>query len=377
MVYVFWIALALLAYTFVGYPLVLWTVSLARSRTCRKARIRPTVSLIIAAYNEAPLIARKIQNSLQLTYPRDILEIILASDGADDGTVDIARSYAGQGIKLVQLPERRGKHHAQMIARDASRGEILVFTDASVHLEPDALEKLVANFADPTIGCVSSEDQVASQKKSWRGERSYIQLEMGLRRLESRVNSLVSASGSFFAARRHLCDEWNPRQSSDFFIPLHAAARGFRTIVDPECRGHYELVPSEKAELHRKVRTIVHGLDVFFSHLSLVNPLRHGFFSLQLVSHKLFRWLVPFAFLAMLVSNIFLWNVGAFYRSSLILQACLYGSGLLALAVKNLARIRPFKLASFFLLGASATVIAWLKFCTGERYVTWQPSRRI
>jgi glycosyltransferase involved in cell wall biosynthesis len=377
MVYVFWIAVIFLAYTFVGYPLALWIFSLVRVRPLQKAPIRPTISLIIAAYNEAKTIDWKISTSLELVYPRDKFEIIVAVDGSTDATTDIVHAYIDRGVRLVQLPERRGKHHAQMMARDASRGQILVFTDASVYLEPDALEKLVENFADGTVGCVSSEDVIGGGKKGWMGERSYIQLEMGLRRLESRVNSLVSASGSFFAARRGLCEEWHPDQSSDFFIALHAAARGLRAIVDPECRGHYGLLRSEKAELHRKVRTVVHGLDVFFSHLSLANPLRYGFFSFQLISHKLFRWLVPFALLGLLASNLLLWNAGAFYRVSVVLQASLYASGLLTLAVENLGRIKPFQLASYVLVGASATVVAWLKFCSGERYVTWQPSRRV
>jgi glycosyltransferase involved in cell wall biosynthesis len=376
MIYLFWMAVIFLGYTLVGYPIILLLLSLVHVKTHRKEDIRPTVSFIVAAYNEAAVMENKIKNTLELTYPRDKLEIIVALDGSNDGTPEIVSRFAFQGVKVIHLPERKGKHYAQMVARDASAGEILVFTDASVTLERDAMEKLVANFADQTIGCVSSEDRLAEEKKSRMGERSYIQFEMRLRRLESQVNSLVSVSGSFFGVRRDLCRKWHPHQSSDFFVALHAAAGGFRSIVDPECLGYYGLVRSGKAELYRKVRTIVHGLDVFFTHLSLANPFRHGLFSFQLVSHKLFRWLVPFGLVALLLSNCFLWNEGMFYRICLILQVCLYGSGLLALAVESLARIKPFKLASFFVMGAIATMVAWFKFCSGEKYVTWQPSRR-
>ncbi|MBI4167039.1 MAG: glycosyltransferase [Acidobacteria bacterium] len=377
MLYLFWIAVAFLTYTVAGYPLALWLFSFVKVRTHRKEEIRPTVSLIIVAFNEAQAIESKIRNSLELFYPRDKFEIIVALDGSTDGTESIVNTYTDKGIKLVQLPERRGKHHAQMVARDSTQGEILVFTDASVHLEPEAIERIVANFADEAIGCVSSEDAIVGDRRRWIGEGTYIQMEMGLRRLESRVNSLVSMSGSFFAARRSLCAKWHSHQSSDFFIALHAAAQGLRAIVDTQCRGHYSILHSDSAELDRKVRTIVHGLDVFFSHLNLANPLRHGFFSFQLISHKFFRWLLPFAFMAILVSNFFLWNAGTSYKVCLILQACFYGSGLLALSIHQLARIKPFKLAGFFIVGASATIVAWLKFCSGEKYVTWQPSKRI
>jgi glycosyltransferase involved in cell wall biosynthesis len=374
MIWVFWSAAIFLIYTFAGYPLVLWVVSLWHSRPHRQAPIQPKVSLIIPAHNEAGLLKSKIENSLELVYPKDKLEIIVASDASTDDTADIVRSFSKDSVKLVEIPERRGKHHAQMIARDVSHGEILVFTDASVHLESDALQRIGSNFADPSVGCVSSEDQVAKQKRSWMGEQFYVLFEMWLRRLEAQIGSLVSASGSFFAARREVCKVWHPEQSSDFFIPLHAVAQGRRAIIDPACHGHYAVVHCERAELKRKVRTIVHGLAVLFSHLEMLDPLRYGFFSWQLISHKLFRWLVPFAVLSLLLSNAFLWKSGGFYRVSLVLQAAIYGSALLALS--KVAQFKAFRLASFFLLGNAATLVAWLKFCSGERFAAWHPTRR-
>ena len=376
MVWVFWSAAGFLIYTFAGYPLLLWLISLWHSRPHQRAAVQPKVSLIVPAHNEAALLKSKIENSLELAYPKDKLEIILASDASDDNTADIGRSFAKDGVKLVEIADRRGKHYAQMVARDVSQGEILVFTDASVQLESDVLQRIVSNFADPSVGCVSSEDQVVKPKRSWVGEQFYVLFEMWLRSLEARVGSQVSVSGSFFAARREVCKAWHPEQSSDFFIPLHAVAQGRRAITDPECHGHYTVVRSEKAELHRKVRTIVHGLAVFFSHLEMLNPLRYGFFSWQLISHKLFRWLVPFGMLCLLVSNGFLWKIGAFYRVSLVLQAGVYGSALLALGTDRFAQFKAFRLASFFLLGNAATLMAWVKFCSGERFAAWQPTRR-
>jgi glycosyltransferase involved in cell wall biosynthesis len=374
MIWVFWWAAIFLIYTFAGYPLVLWLVSLWRSQPYQRGEIQPEVSLIIAAHDEAAVIGRKILNCLELTYPEHKYEIIVASDGSDDGTAEIVRSFSPQGVKLIEIPDRRGKQYAQMLARDAGRGEILVFTDAGVELESDGLQKIVSNFADPSIGCVSSEDQVIQGRGV--GERSYVQLEMWLRRLESRIGSLVIASGSFFAARRTVCEVWHTDQTSDFFVPLNAVSKGLRAVVDPESLGCYALVHSEKDELQRKIRTIVNGLHVFFSHLHLLNPFRYGFFSWQLISHKLFRWLTPSAILLLTLSNLFLWQTSSFYRMCLALQIGIYGAGLLALVADRFSRWKPIRLAGYFLLGNAATLMAWFYFLSGEKFVTWQPTQR-
>jgi glycosyltransferase involved in cell wall biosynthesis len=328
--------------------------------------------VIIPAQNEERTIGDKLENTLALDYPPGQREIIVASDGSSDGTADIIRSFASRGVKLIELPERRGKHYVQMLAKDMAEGEILVFTDAAVRLDPDALRHVVANFADPTVGCVSSEDHVPGSG----GEARYVQIEMWLRRLEARVNSLVGVSGSFFAARRELCETWHPNQSSDFFVPLHVVKAGFRAVVDPASRCVYGTTASGRAELRRKVRTIVHGLDVFFSHRELLNPLRYRLFAVQMVSHKLFRWLLPFAGLTLLASNCFLWNDGIFYRVTLVAQVAVLGAGLISIPLSRVLQHRLVKLPSFFLLGNVATIVAWIQFCTGERYVNWQPTRR-
>ena len=374
MLWLFWLSLLFLVYTLLGYPLLLWLLSVVRSQTHRRSPICPSIALIIPAHNEASGLANKIRNSLALTYPKELREILVVSDGSQDATADVVRSFADQDVKLVELEERRGKHYAQMIARDRSIGEILVFTDASVNLDRSVLEQVVSNFADPSVGCVSSEDQVS--RTGEKGEGRYVKFEMWLRRLESQVGSLVSASGSFFAARRELCDVWHPDQSSDFFIPLHAAERKLRTVVDPECRGHYGVAQEEKIEFDRKVRTVVHGLNVVATHLHLLNPLRHAFFAWQLVSHKVLRWLAPMAGLLLLLANLFLWNTGTFYRVTLALQAALYLAGLAALAVAGLRKIRAFELAGFFVMVNAATLVAWIKYLRGERFVSWQPTRR-
>jgi cellulose synthase/poly-beta-1,6-N-acetylglucosamine synthase-like glycosyltransferase len=369
----FWASCAFLFYVLAGYPLMLWALSLVRSRPHKRETIWPAVSIIIPALDEERTIAGKIRNTLALSYPQGEREIIVVSDGCVDGTADIVRGFADQGVKLLELPERRGKHYGQMLAKDMARGEILVFTDAAVELDEGALQNIVSNFADVSVGCVSSEDRVAGKAG---GEAWYVRIEMWLRRVEAQVGSLVGVSGSFFAARRDLCAKWHPSQSSDFFLPLHTVAAGFRSVVDPNSHATYGVTRSSRSELQRKIRTIVHGLDVFFSHLEMLNPLRYGLFAVQLVSHKLFRWLIPFAGLTLLLSNCFLWDAGVFYRVTLMAQAAVYVGGLIAIALAKFVQNRAVKLASFILLGNAATIIAWLKFCSGERFINWQPTRR-
>ena len=198
-----------------------------------------------------------------------------------------------------------------------------------------------------------------------------------MRRLESRIGSVVTASGSFFAARRSACEVWHTDQTSDFFVVLNALAMRMRAIVDPECVGTYALVHAERAELQRKIRTIVNGLYVFSRHLRLLNPFRYGLFSWQLVSHKLFRWLTPFAILALLISNGYLWRESRFYWICFVLQIGVYGIGFWAVVAGRLIKAKPVKLAGYFLLGNVATLIAWIYFLAGEKFVTWQPTRRI
>jgi glycosyltransferase involved in cell wall biosynthesis len=375
MLWVFWLTAIFLAYAFGGYYLVLWVVSLYYKRPHQRAAIQPAVSIIIAAHNEASTISGKILNCLQVNYPPEKYEILVASDGSDDGTPEIVRSFAHRGVRLIEIPDRSGKQYAQMLARDAATGDILVFTDVGVEFERDSLQKIISNFADTSVGCVSSEDEIV-RKKGWMGEQLYVQFEMQMRRLESRIGSLVTASGSFFAARRNVCDTWHTDQTSDFFIVLNTVSLGMRAVVDPESVGRYGLVRSERAELQRKIRTIVNGLAVFFAHKELLNPWRYGFFSWQLLSHKLFRWLTPFAMLLLFVSNLFLWTKGLFYQAALVSQAAMYAAGLLALSSDRSSVWKPIKLAGYFLLGNAATVMAWFYFLSGEKFVSWQPSQR-
>jgi cellulose synthase/poly-beta-1,6-N-acetylglucosamine synthase-like glycosyltransferase len=247
MTVLFLVAVGLVVYTYVGYPLVLWVVTGRRSRDDRRRPIEPSVSVIIAARNEADKIRRKIEHTLALDYPRERLEVLVASDASDDGTDDIVREYAERGVRLVRAPQRKGKEHAQGLALTAAGGDIVVFTDAATLLEAEALQILVQNFADPSIGAVSTEDCLVDADGNPTGEGLYVRYEMWVRRLEGRFHSLVGLSGSCFAIRKTLCSSWPSTLASDFMSALHAARAGQRAITDPRVRGRFVAVRSSQA----------------------------------------------------------------------------------------------------------------------------------
>ncbi|MFV9645052.1 MAG: glycosyltransferase family 2 protein [Desulfobacterales bacterium] len=268
----------------------------------------PSVSFIITAYNEEKRIKQKIENSLTQDYPKEKLEIIIASDCSSDKTDEIVRSFEDKGIKLVRAPERKGKENAQKHAVDAASGEILVFSDVATILRPNAITNIVKNFSDPTIGCVSSEDKFIDKDGNVSGEGAYVKHEMFLRKLESKVNTLVGLSGSFFAARREICKDWAIDLQSDFNTLLNSIKLGLKGISDPNSIGYYQNIADEKKEFNRKARTVLRGISVLMRNFSLLNPIKYGLFSWQLFSHKLCRWFVPFfLIIAFMAPRCFKW----------------------------------------------------------------------
>nr|WP_269750899.1 glycosyltransferase family 2 protein [Desulfosalsimonas propionicica] len=364
----------------------------------------PQVSFIITAYNEEQRMAGKIENALEQIYPKEKLEIIVASDASTDQTDDIVRQYSNQGLRLVRAPERKGKEHAQMHAVRAAAGDILVFSDAATILKPDALRRIAVNFHDPDIGCVSSEDRFIDRDGNVSGEGLYVRYEMFIRALESRVNTLVGLSGSFFAARKSVCRNWAPDLQSDFNTVLNAVRMGLKGVSDPQTRGYYENIADERKEFQRKVRTVLRGITVLMRNREFLNPRKHGLFAWQLISHKLFRWLVPFFLIIAFAANIALLSAGPLYIVFFAGQLVFYASALVyslqavpaqgkkranlqasqsqakekfpALETLKKIFLRLSGIAYYFTSVNASILIAWFKFAAGKRATTWEPSKR-
>ncbi|RLB67530.1 MAG: glycosyltransferase family 2 protein [Deltaproteobacteria bacterium] len=374
MVMVFFLSLFLVFYAYFGYPLSLWLLKLFNEKNHQREMISSRVTLIITAFNEEKRIQEKLENTLELDYPAEKLQVLVASDGSTDETNEIVRSYADRGVELLEVENRGGKENAQKEAVACAMGDIIVFSDVATILEPRGLQEIVSNFADPSVGCVSSEDRLLGQDGKPSGEGFYVRYEMWLRRLESRVNSLVGLSGSFFAARKEVCQDFSGEVQSDFRTLLSSIKLGLRGVSDPEAVGYYLDIADEKREFERKVRTVLRGLTVFFSHLEFLDFRKYGFFSYQLFCHKLLRWLVPFFLVAALVSNTFLISVSAFYLVMFIGQLFFYGLAIYGWVKRSLKG--AMKIPMFFLVVNAAIAVAWYQYLVGKRVVLWTPSER-
>lgn len=373
----FWVSLGLMGYAYMGYPLALQVLASIRSRPVRKGDEPFSVTFIITAYNEEKRIVEKLDNTLALTYPPANIEILVASDCSSDRTDAIVASYAERGVRLVRAPQRKGKEAAQKLAVHAAGGEILVFSDVATILPEEAVRNIVRNFHDASVGCVSSVDRFVDQDGRPSGEGAYVKYEMFLRALESRVNSLVGLSGSFFAARSTVCKQaWSEDLQSDFNTVLNSMRMGLRGVADPDSIGYYKNIADERKEFDRKVRTVLRGISVFMKSLSLVNPFAHALFAWQLVSHKLCRWLVPFEMLTAFVANALLAPASAIYQGLFCAQVLFYGIALCGLLIRPLQQLSVIRLPAFFLLVNASILKAWMRYWSGERLVVWEPSKR-
>lgn len=375
MLALFWASISLIVYTYLGYPLMLMVLSRFRSRTVEAGKdYLPHVTLIVTVFNEEQRLQKKIANTLELDYPRDKLEIIFASDASTDTTDDIIRSYGGKGIKLVRSPYRGGKENAQKCAIEQAKGEIIVFSDVATMLGKDGIRNIVSNFADPSVGCVSSEDRFINPEGTISGEGAYVRYEMWLRSLESRANSVVGLSGSFFAARKHVCANWPTNIPSDFNTLLNSIRSGYRGVSDPHSIGIYSNIKDESREFDRKVRTITRGISALFADPSLMNPAAYGLFSWQLISHKLLRWCVPWFLAVAFITNLFLLMSGKKkYIFSFAMQKIFYT---MALSKPSSGSWGILKIPHYFVQVNWAIAMAWAKYLKGERFITWDPSKR-
>jgi glycosyltransferase involved in cell wall biosynthesis len=373
----FALSVAWCAYAYAGYPLALLVVRALRRRAVARAEIVPPVSVIVTVHNGEGAIREKLADVLAQDYPADRLEVLVADDASTDATPRIVEAeFASRGVRLARLTQRGGKEKAQKAAVGMARGEIFVFTDVATRMDPDGIRRIVRNFADPAIGCVSSEDRFVGGTDAGGGEGWYVRYEMLLRRLESDVHSVVGLSGSFFAARREVCEGFSDRLQSDFRTVLESARRGYRAIVDPDVFGYYRDIARGGREFDRKVRTVVRGLAVLFAERDLLDPFRHGIFAWQLASHKLARWTVP---LAMAIGVL----ASAWLAASSRAFAVVLGIELAAIVYAAFASRRPFLVVGaparalvYFLVVNSSIVVAWIRFLRGERIVVWEPSRR-
>lgn len=365
----FWCAVLLLAYTHVGYPLLLWGWAklAARGSQIDSGTYTPTVSIVAVAYNEAARIEARIENFLQLDYPRERFEIVVASDGSSDATVELARKHVG--VRVVDFRERRGKSAVLSELVPRARGEIVLFADARQRFDVDVLRALTRHFADPRIGAVSGELMLTGEEGS-EGVGFYWRYEKFIRRNESLIDSTVGVTGAIYAIRRELFEPIPPQVIlDDVLIPMQIVRRGYRVMFEPAAHA-YDRTATAEVEFRRKVRTLAGNFQLFAMEPWLMNPVANRLW-LQTVSHKLFRLLVPLWLAVAFGTNLFLLTQ-PFYRWTLAAQIFFYAAAAMR-HVLNRRGKRMFLLDvpyAFCLLNW-ATVVGLLRIVSGRQRVTW------
>jgi cellulose synthase/poly-beta-1,6-N-acetylglucosamine synthase-like glycosyltransferase len=375
---IFWLSAAALFYTYAGYPLLLLLVSTIRPQRIKRHLFQPSVSIIITAYNEERALAAKLGNTLALDYPPELLEIIVASDCSTDRTDAITRDFAGRGVRLHRQAERLGKTSAQNAAVESSRGEIIVFSDATSMYKPDVLRSMLSNFADAEVGCVAGRLVYvdAANSRIGHGPRSYWSYESFLKKHESRAGSLIGASGCLYAVRKSAYVPLYPEACSDFIIGTKIVEQGLRAIYEPRAICTEETNRRSGAELKMRVRVIAQTFTDLWRHRLMLNPFHSGFYAVQLLSHKVMRYLVPFFLIAFCGASALLAFDSFFYGAILLVQLTGYGCALLAVALERAGvRTRILALPQYFVLANLASVIALYKFLRGERFAHWEPIR--
>ncbi len=378
MVILFWGAVALIAYTYLGFPALVWIRGRLLRRPYRPDDVTPSVSLIVIAHNEAAHIGAKLDNVLSLDYPREKLEVLIASDGSNDATEAIVRGYAGRRVRLLSLP-RRGKIPTLNAAVTSAGGEVLVFSDANSIYAPDAVRALVRPFADPTVGGVAGDQRyLADGDGANRGERCYWNFDRLMKQWQSTSGSVISATGAIYAIRRGLFRTVPSGVTDDFAISTAVIAQGHRLVFAPDALAFEPVAAAGAMEFGRKVRVITRGLRGVLARRELLNPLRHGFYAIQLFSHKVLRRLVVFPLLLLLLSSLLLWPGGPFYRAVALAQVALYGCGLLGMLLGEtpLGRRKIFSLPFYFCLVNTASLLATINVVRGRRIELWEPQRR-
>jgi len=376
-------ALALLLYAYAGYPALLWLLGRVRRRPVPDpddVATWPSVSITVPAYNEEHQIRELVESLLALDYPRDRLQILIVSDGSTDRTDEIVSEYRDRGVELLRMPERGGKTAAENAAAERLRGDIVVNTDASIRIRPDALKPMIAAFRDPEVGLASGRDVSVGpdHTEGDTGESGYVGYEMNVRRLETRVAGIIGASGCFYAIRPELHRIALPGElSRDFAAALHTIEHGYRPVSVHRAVCYVPRTTSLRREFRRKIRTIARGMATLWYKRALLNPLRYGIYAWMIASHKVARWLLPWAALAAFASLAVLAPTSA-------LAGVLFAGGVVVLLLAGVGWVvagrreppRLLAVPAFLVAGNLAAARAFVGFLRGRRHATWEPTRR-
>ena len=363
-------------YAYLGYPLSLFFISMffARERSTENLKELPPVSLLISAYNEEKVIKDKIENSLLLDYPKELLEIVVISDGSTDRTEEIVKQYSDQGVLLRSYPGRIGKTACLNRAVPLAKGEIVVFSDANSKYDKYAIKESVKHFGNEQIGFVTGMTKyVSGDGGDAAGAISlYSKLEIATKKMESKINSCIGADGAVFAIRKRLFQPLDDADINDLVIPLNIIRQGYRGVLEEKAFCTESSANGQKGEFRRQERISNRTIRAIFRNRDMLNPINSGIFAFELFSHKLTKFFVPFFLIILLATNIFLARKGFLHGFLLVAQLLFYFLAFLG-AARRLS-IGLSKLTSFchtFVNTNLAIIYGWIGYFRGRRFTTW------
>ena len=370
MSYLFWASIIIILYTYIGYPLLVYFISLFYRQPVKRTYPYPTVSIVMAVHNEEKNIERKMQSLLALDYPDSRVEILIGSDGSTDRTDEILSKYLNDRIKLYRQPIRKGKPSILNLLAKEAKGEILVFTDARQRLDKSSIDELVKNFADTKVGSVSAELYFeGDNNKTGSGMGMYWNYEKFIRKYESRIGSMLGATGALYAIRRELFTELpNDLILDDMFIPMKIIEKGYRAIFDKKAKlyDHYSINPKE--EFSRKSRTMAGNYQLIAYIGWLLNPIKNKI-SWQFISHKFLRLMGPFLLITIFTSNISLAR-NQFYHTTLIAQIAFYSLAILGGVLKIKSRLVD--IPHMFCVMNFAAMSGLYRFLNHKQNILWE-----
>ena len=378
--FIFWLSSFLICYVYFGYLILSIALGELFKKALEKKETLPHVSIIIACYNEEINIRAKIENLLRLDYPKEKLQILIASESTDK-TNEIVSEYKERGVELYAYNNRRGKTLLLHDTVPLAKGELLVFSDANVLLKQDCVRKITRNFYEKTVGAVTGAVTIKNSgisSISW-GETIYKRYETALRRSNSKLGSVLNPDGAIFAIRKELYRPISPKRGDDFELVIRVLLRGKYSLFEPEALAYEEASVNASQEIKRKVRMVSWFLKSACLLLgeALLN-LKIGL-ALQIISHKILRWFSPYFFMIIFISNVLLWNYGLFYNISLIIQSAFYVLGILGLLVFGRGKKKPpifIRAADYFLVFNYAFLAGTIKgMFSGKTSSAWEKSR--
>jgi cellulose synthase/poly-beta-1,6-N-acetylglucosamine synthase-like glycosyltransferase len=374
---VFWAAAALLFYVYLGYPLLLAALALFVRKPRPEPGYCPRISVLIAAYNEEAAIEGKIRQTLALEYPADKIEVLVLSDCSTDRTDEIVKSFPDPRVRLVRMPERRGKTHAQNHGVRQATGEVIIFSDATAIYQAQALLYLACNYQDADIGAASGRYQYfdpGGQSPTGLGSVAFWSYENLIKKLQSRISTITGCCGCIYSVRKAAYSDLADDVISDLVQPLQAIRKGYRVVFEDRALAYEETTQSTAEEFAMRVRVVTRAMRGLLSVPDLLKPWKFFWPAFQLWSHKVLRWMVPLLLIALLAANLMLLD-SSVYQCILAAQLAFYAAAVLNILLPLHRKWKPLGIPLFFCALNAAALMSLVEICRGRKYVTWQTVR--